>query len=206
MTSTSDVVAAVEEDIRSRVGEQPFAVLGSSFGGMIARSVAHDFRDQVLGLATLASVHISAHGDWDLPERTVLREDPTVVRDLGEVGEMYAEMAVVQTPDNARAFVEHVHPGLMSVDKEVFDRILERYALAEEPEEVSPAPFTQPGLFVSGRQDHVVGYRDAWTRIEHYPRTTFVVLDAAGHNVLFDQPAITAALVTDWLQRVAAER
>ena len=65
----------------------------------------------------------------------------------------------------------------------------------------------QPTLFVTGRQDQVVGYRDTWARVEHYPRSTFVVLDSSGrHNVQIDQPGITSALVADWLERVAAAR
>ena len=35
-------MAAVEAEIRERVGGEHFAVLGNSFGGMIARRVAHD--------------------------------------------------------------------------------------------------------------------------------------------------------------------
>ncbi len=38
--STSDVVAAVEREIDARIGDEPFAILGNSFGGMIARQVA----------------------------------------------------------------------------------------------------------------------------------------------------------------------
>lgn len=39
----------------------------------------------------------------------------------------------------------------------------------------------------------------------HYPRGSFVVLDAAGHNVHLEQPEVTAALVRDWLARIDRE-
>jgi len=48
----------------------------------------------------------------------------------------------------------------------------------------------------------VVGYSDAWRRIEHYPRASFAVLDAAGHNILSEQDDLCAALVADWLRRI----
>jgi pimeloyl-ACP methyl ester carboxylesterase len=44
-----------------------------------------------------------------------------------------------------------------------------------------PEPFPAPALFLLGRQDNVVGYRDAWDVVENYPRATFAVLDRAGH-------------------------
>ncbi|MFL1377919.1 MULTISPECIES: alpha/beta fold hydrolase [unclassified Nocardiopsis] len=202
VASAEDVVAAVEEEIERRLGGEPFALVGNSFGGMIARRVAHDLRPRVLGLAALAAVFVAEHARRDVPGRTVLVEDPAAVAGLGEAGGDYAEMAVVQDPDGARAFAEHALPGLRSADEAALERIARRYSLDREPEEGAPEPFTAPSLFVSGRQDQVVGYRDAWVRVEHYPRATFAVLDAAGHNVHLERSVLVAALVTDWLGRM----
>jgi pimeloyl-ACP methyl ester carboxylesterase len=204
IASSDDVVAAVKEEIIRRIGDEPFAILGNSFGGMIARKVAHDLRPRVLGLATLAAVFVAAHEQRTLPTRTVLSSDPEAVVVAGPAAKDYAEMAVVQSADNARSFLEHVLPGSVGVDQAGLDRIAARYALEREPEEAHPEPFTQPSLFVTARQDHVVGYQDAWSRFEHYPRATFIVLDAAGHNVHLDQPSLTAPLLTDWLTRIRA--
>ena len=206
VSCAEDVVAAVEAEIRRRVGAEPFAILGNSFGGMIARRVAHDFRDQVLGLAALVPVFVADHNARRLPAPVVLRRDAAVLAGLGELADGYAELAVVHSADNAQAFVETVHPGLVAADQDALERISQRYALAEEPEDADPAPFLQPTLVVTGRQDQVVGYQDAWARVEHYPRATFVTLDGAGHNVQIDQPALTNALVADWLARVASAR
>ncbi|MEU0493715.1 alpha/beta hydrolase [Nocardiopsis sp. NPDC006139] len=199
---TEDVVAAVEDEIGRRLGSEPFALVGNSFGGMVARRVAHDLRPRVLGLAVLAAVFVADHAERDVPARTVLVEDPAAVAGLGGAGGEYAEMAVVQSADNARAFAEHALPGLRSADGAALERIARRYALDREPEEEAPEPFTRPSLFVTGRQDQVVGYRDAWARVEHYPRAAFAVLDAAGHNVHLDRSALVAALVADWLRRM----
>lgn len=79
------------------------------------------------------------------------------------------------------------------------------YALDAVPEECHPEPFTAPALHLFGRQDDVVGYEDGLALRDHYPRGSFVVLDAAGHNVHLEQPDITAALVRDWLARIDRE-
>jgi pimeloyl-ACP methyl ester carboxylesterase len=60
-------------------------------------------------------------------------------------------------------------------------------------------------LFLCGRQDNVVGYHDALKRIDDYPRGSFVVLDAAGHMVHLEQPALTATAITEWLDRMVAD-
>jgi pimeloyl-ACP methyl ester carboxylesterase len=101
-----------------------------------------------------------------------------------------------------RAFEKYVLPGLKSSDREALKRISAHYSLDQEPEDAHPEPFARPSLFITGRQDQVVGYTDAWNRIEHYPRGTYTVLDAAGHNVHLEQSKITEALVREWLRRV----
>lgn len=52
-----------------------------------------------------------------------------------------------------------------------------------------------------------MGYRDAWDILESYPRATFAVLDRADHVWPIETPNLLAALVEDWLARIAlAER
>ena len=57
-------------------------------------------------------------------------------------------------------------------------------------------------MFVTGRQDGVAGYEQAWSIIEDFPRGTFAVLDRAGHWVVAEQPALLHALANEWLDRV----
>lgn len=201
VNSSQDVVDAVESWIDERLAGERFAVIGNSFGGMVARCVAHDMRDQVMGLATLAGVFVNAHDRRALPETTVLHGDPALIASLGANGKDYAQMAVVQNAEHAAAFEKYVLPGLKAADREALKRISSHYSLDREPEDAHPEPFAQPSLFITGRQDQVVGYVDAWNRFEHYPRGTFTVLDAAGHNVHLEQPEVTGALVTEWLRR-----
>jgi pimeloyl-ACP methyl ester carboxylesterase len=55
---------------------------------------------------------------------------------------------------------------------------------------------------VTGRQDGVVGYRDAWAILENYPRGTFAVLDRSGHFPSVEQEELFHALAGEWLDRV----
>lgn len=203
--STMDVVAAVEQAILDRVHGERFAMIGNSFGGMVSRYIAHRLQDRVLGLGTIGSPFFAASDRRTLPDRVVLTRDDTIVGSLGDAGASYADMAVIQSPANAASFVDHVYPGIVAADEAAMERIAANYEFPAEPEDAWPAPFARPCLFIAGRQDQVAGYRDALSRVEHYPRATFAALDAAGHNVHLDQPAVTAALVTDWLGRVAAD-
>ena len=58
----------------------------------------------------------------------------------------------------------------------------ESYAFTFHVDE-APVPFDRPSLIVTGRQDCLVGYRDAWSLMDNYPRSGFLVLDKAGHGL-----------------------
>jgi len=202
ITSSQRIADAVVEEISAHVGDEPFAVLGNSFGGMIARYVAHSSRSRVLGVATIAGVFVAPHAERIVPSRKVLHHEPEVVSILGTALEQYREDAVVESVSDARAFLQYVLPGVVGADDTALERIARSCSLEHEPEDRHPEPFTQPTLLITGRQDDVVGYADAWDRLEHYPSASFAALDGAGHNLLFERSALCAFLIEDWLARV----
>jgi pimeloyl-ACP methyl ester carboxylesterase len=88
-------------------------------------------------------------------------------------------------------------------DFEFLGRIREqadKYAFSSDVDAGSEA-FPGPSLIISGRQDAIVGYQDAWNILEKYPRATYAVLDRAGH-LMEDQQAVVRVLMRDWLSRV----
>ncbi|MCC3273344.1 alpha/beta hydrolase [Arthrobacter zhangbolii] len=200
VASAQEVADGVVNELRQLLGEEPFAIIGHSFGGMIARHVAHTMRSQVLGLATLGAVFTADHNERVLPAPAVIRADlPEQVVDGDFLG-----IAVIQTPDTLAAFNEFVLPGLRGTDPQVTERIAADYALQREPEQAYPEPFEAPSLHIFGRQDHVTGYEDGLALRDHYVRGTFAVLDAAGHHLYMERPAVVSALVNDWLASIAA--
>jgi len=206
VASAEDMVHVLGDAAREVIGDEPFAVLGNSFGGMLARRLAHDFGEQVLGLATVAAVFMAAHSERTAPPRTVLHEEPAIFAGLDErVAAGYRDYAVWQSAAALQNFAGTVQPGIDAADGDALERLSQRYGFAIEPEDAASGPFTKPALFITGRQDQVVGYADAWRRLEHYPRATFLVLDAAGHNLIDEQPGLARAAVGEWLDRVRAQ-
>ncbi|UKA50065.1 alpha/beta hydrolase [Arthrobacter sp. FW305-123] len=199
----ADAVAdAVVSFARRTFGDERFAVLGNSFGGMIARHLVAEFGEQVLGLALLCPVVVADHESRTLPAKIVLRSDPELMATLSpEDRSDYEEMAVVQSSQNWLRFREAVLPGLRTFDQAATLRISSDYALSTEPEARFDT-YQGPTLVLAGRQDHVVGYADQVALTGSYPQATVAVLDRAGHNAHLDQPQLTAALLGEWLECV----
>ena len=78
---------------------------------------------------------------------------------------------------------------------------VESYAFTFDMDDLA-VPFEKPSLIVTGRQDCLVGYRDAWRLVENYSRGSFVVLDGAGHGLQIEQTKLFNVLVNEWLDRV----
>ncbi len=72
------------------------------------------------------------------------------------------------------------------------------YGLSEDP----AARFEGPTLIVTGRQDTMTGYADAWSILDDYPRATYAVLDQQDHGLPVRRLTAYRALVDDWLDRV----
>lgn len=142
-------------------------------------------------------VHVTQHL---LPEQQVIRHDPGFLPSFSPDDQGIAGMIVAQS----RAVRERFHPDFWAFASS-YDAAVEQ-ALREKPFsfdlDTLSEPCSAPTLIVTGRQDHIAGYHQAWAILENFPRGTFVVLDRAGHLLGLEQPALFQALVSEWLDRV----
>ncbi|MEU8223058.1 alpha/beta hydrolase [Kribbella sp. NPDC048915] len=199
--SSDGIMAALRAFVDERIGDEPFLLIGESYGGYLVRGLVAERPGQILGMALICPVGTLRHADRKVPEHVVLRTEPGVLESLTE-GEDFTDLAVVQSAAALAAYRSDVAPGLALADTATLERIQQNWALSIAPE--SGPPYDGPSLILCGRQDSVTGYEDQYTLLPHYPRATYAVLDVAGHNLQIEQPALFAALITDWLQRVSA--
>jgi pimeloyl-ACP methyl ester carboxylesterase len=203
LRSSDDMLDALDAFVRERLGDEPFLLIGESYGGYLARALAFRRREQVRGLALICPIGVAVdHADRHVPPRLVLRPDPELIAGLdAHTAEEFLDVAVVQNAETLHRFSTEILPALDIADRPALTRLRRR--LTDEPE--TGEPFARPTLILTGRQDDWVGYADSYALLPHYPRATFAVLDVAGHNLQIEQPALFEALVGEWLDRVGAE-
>jgi pimeloyl-ACP methyl ester carboxylesterase len=198
ISSNDDVLDILLGLIDGTIGDEPFLVVGHSYGGYLARAIANRKPDQVVGLALICPV--GAH-TRDVPEHEVLVSSAGLTDELAaDLEETYRSYFVVQTAETLRRFQDCVAPGMSLVDESGLTRIFSHWKLRDRPEtgEVYPHPV----LVLAGRQDATAGHAGPRELIEQYPRATFAILDRAGHALMHEQPNLLQALVTEWLVRV----
>ncbi|NEA32426.1 alpha/beta hydrolase [Streptomyces sp. SID13031] len=202
--SSDGIMAALREFIDDEIGAEPFVLIGESYGGYLARGLVAERPGQILGLGLICPIGVALEqADRTVPDHVTLECDPAVVATLTpEQVEEFAGMAVLQTADTLRRYQRDVEPGLNAADVEAMDRIRKSWALTIAPE--SGPIYTRPSLILCGHQDSITGFEDQYSLLPHYPRASYAVLDRAGHNLQFEQPALFAVLIADWLERIAS--
>jgi len=194
------------------IGENRFLLAGTSAGAYLARGIVHRTPAKIDGLLLRVPLMIAEDRRRDVAKFKPLVEDKAFVAKLSsEDRKAYAQL-LVQSPKYLKAarrkHEKQVFPAQKIADAKYLDPIRrdpKRYGFSYDVDLLAQ-PFEAPTLIVTGRQDVVVGYRDAWRVFENFPRASFVVLDRADHGLPIDHTDVFRALVNDWLNRVEEMR
>ena len=182
---------------------QRFTLAGLSYGGYLARGIIHRRAASVDGLLLCVPLIKADETQAQLPPRTPILESPALLAQLPPNQKGIAEALVVaQTPPVIAATRQMLTDETSIADHAFLGRMEAAGGFSFDVDAL-PTPFEAPTLILTGRQDNVCGYRDAWELLANYPRATFVTLDRAGHLATFEQEALCHALIGEWLDRVA---
>lgn len=185
---------------------QNFLLAGESYGGYLSRGVVYREADRVDGLLLLCPAIIADFSKRNLPSRTVLVRDNALLSRLDKKdAEGFETIAVVQNEEIWQRYNDEVYSGVKIADAGFLEKLRkEGYPLSFNPDALIKK-FGKPTLFILGKQDDSVGYKDAWDILDNYPRGTFTVLDRAGHNLQIEQAGVFNCLVNEWIDRVEEE-
>ena len=193
------ILGVLTEFILNVISDERFCVVGLSYGGLLAQGLIHRFAPQMDGVMFLVPSMASIDESM-LPRNVAMHKEPLDFSGLtDEMVRAFEGMAVVQMQAHLEAWKKYIFPGTSAANHAFLDRLQAGFPLDVEQ---LPQPFVAPTLFLLGRQDVSVGYRDAWRIIESYPHASYVILDRAGHCLQMEQPRLYDALVHEWLDRV----
>ncbi|WP_405060996.1 alpha/beta hydrolase [Kribbella sp. NBC_01505] len=179
ITDQDGMLDAIADTITEVLGSDQYAVAGTSAGGLHARGLIKRDPDRVLGLMLRVPAVVVDRTLRTLPTDQYLQRTPawqTKQDNYYDAAEQTADLEFL---------------GRIQADPRT-------YGLHEEP----TLRFERPTLIVTGRQDTMTGYADAWGLLDDYPTATYAVLDQEDHDLPVRRPALYHALVADWLDRM----
>jgi len=202
ITDSDQMLDVVLGFIDQVIPGQRFVLAGESYGGYLARGIIYRKPALVDGLLLICPLIIPDHAKRSVPPHVVLVKDLALMSSLeSSEREEFESFAVVQSQRIWERTRDEVIAGVSIADEDFLTKLqADGYPLSFDVDAASP--FEKPTLILVGRQDAMVGYRDAWEILGNYPRGTFAVLDRAGHNLQIEQETLFNALVNEWLDRV----
>jgi pimeloyl-ACP methyl ester carboxylesterase len=185
--------------IKKVISNESFLLIGYSYGGYLSQGVLNKMPNRVTGLLLMCPVVIADRNKRSVPENVVLQKDEAFLSSLStEVAEGFDSMMVIQTENTHNRFKGEILESAEKADYKFLEHLQNNgYGFSFDIN----IRYDKPTLFLLGRQDSCVGYKDAWKLLDNFPRATFSVLDKAGHNLQIEQDALFELLLTDWIKR-----
>lgn len=212
LASQDDVLAALLAFIDRLLPSGRFVLAGTSLGGYLARAVTARRRSRIAGLLLRVPCIVPDDAKRTLPPFRPLVQNDQLLATFDAEERAALGNVLVEAPDYLEAHRRKTHALVrpaIEATAPIANEIRAdpgRYGLSFDLAEVERT-FDEPTLIITGRQDTTVGYRDAWSILESYPRATFTVLDRADHVWPLETPNVLVPLIDDWLARIAlAER
>lgn len=189
--------------IEKIIPSEDFLLAGESYGGYLARGVIYRMMHRVDGLLLICPVIIADSKKRNVPSHVVLEKNEELLSELNSNdAEEFNSMAVVQTKRIWERYKDEIQSGLKIADEKFLMNFKEKgYEFSFDVDKIDQK-FNKSALILLGKQDSSVGYKDAWSILDNYPRATFAVLDKAGHNLQIEQEELFNSLINEWLERV----
>ncbi len=203
INSSDDMLDVVLEFIDALIPNQRFVIVGLSYGGYLARGIIFRRFELIDGMLLIVPMVISNSTDRTLPPKMVFVKDEELLSSLSPKDrEGFEEVAVIQTKDHWNRYKSEITAAVNIADDKFLANLQPPQIAFSFDVDTLSKPFEKPSLILVGRQDHWLGYKDAWKILENYPRATFAVLDRAGHCLQMEQEKLFNQLVSEWLDRV----
>ncbi|KAK5701317.1 hypothetical protein LTR17_022689 [Elasticomyces elasticus] len=186
-----------------------FLLIGTSCGAYFARALAYKYASAVDGLLLRVPLIEPVTSKRDLDPFVPVISNNTLLLSLSTRDRKTLGDIPVQTPEYIDSLKTRLQtsilPAIAASDSAVLEPIRndpDIYRLTA-PMHSPDTPLSKPTLILAGRQDTVVGYRDAWPLLACYPRATLVALDRMDHGLPVDDTDVLMfeALVRNWLLR-----
>lgn len=202
VTSPDQILDMLCEFIDQVIPGKRFALAALSWGGHLSLGLVARRKDQVEGLYLSVPVVKMDFLKQNRPEVVTLVESSEFIAALQEDEMWITDVITVQDP----AFLDRFCREVFAVARNNARHNPKMDVIEQQLSyDAGKLYFDKPVLILTGRQDNVAGYQDAWDLIENFPRATFAVLDRASHFLSVEQNSLMIALISEWLDRVEEE-
>lgn len=200
VNDSDGMLQAVMDFVQIHIPNQHYVIAGESYGAYIARGMIEKQPANLAGAAFICPLIKPLPETRDVEQHVVLRANDQFLARLSpsQVSDFKQNNVILDEYTWSR-YNEEIVAGANIGNTKFLEKVKQKYAFTFETDQTE---FPKPSLFLVGKQDASVGYKDAFDILPKYTRSTFAALDMAGHNLQIEQPHLFNALLDEWLDRV----
>lgn len=201
--ASSDKILDILISFAENIISENFLLIGESYGGYLSRGILSKLNSKIEGMALLCPVVIPIHAKRDVPKNIIKFEDKDFTNTLNDFErKTFGKFSVLENKKVYKRYKNEILSGIKKCNKDFIESLWKNYSFSfNVDKKLKKIKFNKPVLFMAGRQDICVGYKDLYKLLEDYPRATFSVIDIAGHNLQIEQPELFNSLVENFLIR-----
>lgn len=204
--SSDDILNLLLQFIEFFLGKSKFILIGESYGGYLSRGILYHIRKQLLGVVFICPVIVPERENRTVPPKTIVQKDDRFWNSLTEEEQddyMYSTTIISQ--ENWTRFNQLIRSAYSTVNKPFIQNLFfNNYRLTHNIDQIQE-PYLLPSLFLLGKQDSIVGYKDAWQIYDDFPNGSFMIINHAGHNLLIEQEKFSLEPISEFLAQFEQE-
>ncbi|MCT4631445.1 MAG: alpha/beta hydrolase [Firmicutes bacterium] len=201
--SADDFVSLICDFVDEIIPEERFLIAGFSYGGYLSRAVHKKKRELVDGIVLVCPAIYSDRKMRELPKQEILLLDENIDDHFTELEKVaFNKVSVIQDVKVYERYKKEILVSNGLCDFKFLVRMLKNnYSVSFDVDHIESL-YEMPALIICGRQDSVVGYKDAFGILSNYKHIDYHVIDGAGHNVHFEREELFNSIVLEWFERV----
>lgn len=198
--NADDMLELIKEFINALISDENFLIIGESYGGYFTLGLIREMQTRIDGVMLICPVINHKSSNRELPAKRILwkADNFGAIADDSSI-DNFLNMAVIATPEIYEKYKSDILSGIKIADSDFLSRY--EYCFTFE-DDLKTIEFDKPTCILTGRQDHVVGYLEAFEILDRFPRATFAVLDCGGHNLQIENEPLFNQHVRDWIWRI----
>ncbi|MCL2360628.1 MAG: alpha/beta hydrolase [Defluviitaleaceae bacterium] len=192
--------------IKGVIGDEGILLVGTSYGGYMSLGLAANGDIEIDGMFLFGPCIVADDDARKLPD---VEDDELFIEDgledafeNDEDFDDFLNIAVVATKANWDRYANEILPAYKIVDADFTEEYRANgYALSWE-NKFDSMQYANPITIMVGRQDESVGYEDAWDKLKHLPKLTYIALNGVGHLMQIENPEAFNFHLKDWLRKI----
>ncbi|MFV0394553.1 MAG: alpha/beta fold hydrolase [Coprobacillaceae bacterium] len=204
LKNADDMIDVIASFMNTIIGNKNFSIIGQSYGGYLTLGLLLHKINRINGVFLLCPCVTADNKKRILPMKTEPKNINNFIDTYKEeeyFGD-FMEYAAIASEGAFNRFKKEVLPGLLTGNQSFIKQYQEEGYACSYIEDIKKIAYHRPVTILTGKQDHCVGYEEAFELTKNFSKASFILLNNAGHNLQLEQEELFISHMLNCLKQI----